>query len=129
MRQLSSLLFMLCLAHGAMAMTLEAQLTDPAQEQMAQELFHELRCIVCEGQSLAESDAVLAQQMRAEIRRRVGSGDDADAVKDYFVQQYGTQILQRPPFSGSTAFLWAMPVLFLFVGAWFLRPRRRGDSQ
>lgn len=112
---------MLCLAHGAVAMTLESQLADPAQEQTAQELFHELRCIVCEGQSLAESDAVLAQQMRAEIRRRVGDGAGADDVKDYFVEHYGMQILQRPPLSGSTAFLWAMPILFLLLGAWFLR--------
>lgn len=127
MRRLSSFLLMLCLAQGAVAMTLESRLADPAQESLAQELFHEIRCIVCEGQSLAESDAVLAQQMRAEIRRRVATGDDAGQVKDYFVQQYGTQILQRPPLIGATAFLWAMPVLFLLVGAWFLRPRRRGD--
>ncbi len=129
MRRLSSLILMLCLAHGAVAMTLESPLTDPAQEAMAQDLFHELRCIVCEGQSLAESDAVLAQQMRAEIRRRVAQGDDEAQVKDYFVQKYGTQILQRPPLMGSTLFLWAMPAVFLFVGAWFLRPRRRGGSQ
>ncbi len=129
MRLLSRLLVMLCLAQGAMAMTLETQLTDPTQERTAQELFHALRCIVCEGQSLAESDAVLAQQMRAEVRRRVGEGDSAAEVKDYFVQQYGAQILQSPPLSGSTAFLWAMPALFLLVGAWLLRPRRPGGSQ
>lgn len=129
MRLLSNILCALFLAHGAVAMTLEAQLPDPVQEQTAQDLFHELRCIVCEGQSLAESDAVLAQQMRAEIRRRVAEGDSAAQVKAYFVQHYGTQILQRPPLMGSTLFLWAMPVLFLLVGAWLLRPRRRGDSQ
>lgn len=128
MRRLSSFLLVLCFAHGAVAMTLESHLNDPAQESVAQELFHELRCIVCEGQSLAESDAVLAQQMRAEIRRRVAAGDDATQVKDYFVRQYGTQILQRPPLMGSTIFLWAMPVLFILVGAWLLRPRRRGDA-
>lgn len=127
MRRLSSLLVVVLLAQSAWALAIDARLSDPEQEATAQQLFHELRCVVCEGQSLAESDAQFAQQMRAEVRRRVADGESADAVKAYFVQHYGTQILQRPPLSSATAPLWAMPVLLLLIGAWLMRPRKKGN--
>ncbi len=125
MQKISSFLVVALLAHGAWALAIDTRLNDPVQEETAQHLFHELRCVVCEGQSLAESDAQFAQQMRAEIRRRIAAGDDEAAVKDYFVQQYGVQILQRPPLMGATLLLWAMPALLLAVGAWLLWPRRK----
>lgn len=129
MRSLSGFLMVLLLAHSAMALVIDARLPDPAQEAEAKKLFHALRCVVCEGQSLAESDASFAQQMRAEVRRRIAAGDDFEAVKTYFVKQYGNEILQRPPLTGSTAPLWAMPVLLLLFGAWLMRRRCiRGDA-
>jgi cytochrome c-type biogenesis protein CcmH len=129
MRSLSSFMVMALMAYGAWAMVIDARLADPAQEATAQHLFHELRCVVCEGQSLAESDAAFAQQMRAEVRRRIRAGEDFAAVKDYFVQQYGTEILQRPPLGATTVPLWAMPLILLLIGAWFMRPQRSRGKQ
>ncbi len=127
-KPLVSLLLAALLAWNAHALVIDAKLDDPAQEAQAQQLFHALRCVVCEGQSLAESDAVFAQQMRSEIRTRLAQGDSADAVKSYFVEHYGAQILQSPPLAANTYFLWAMPVLFLLIAAWLMRPRRHGGS-
>lgn len=115
------------LGWNAHALVIDTKLGDPAQEAHAQQLFHALRCVVCEGQSLAESDAVFAQQMRSEIRTRLKQGDSPDAVKAYFVERYGAQILQAPPLAANTYFLWAMPVLFLLIAAWLMRPRRDGE--
>ena len=126
MRLLSSFVLMALLASGAQALVIDARLSNPAREEAAQQLFHELRCMVCEGQSLAESDALFAQQMRDEIRRRLENGDSADSVKDYFVARYGSAILQSPPLNGVTFLLWAMPILFLLIAAWLMWPRRRG---
>lgn len=114
-------------ASAAQALVIDTQLDDPAREAEAQQLFHELRCVVCEGQSLAESDAVFAQQMRQAIRDRLDHGDSSAQVRDYFVERYGAQILQTPPLAANTYFLWAMPVLFLLIAAWIMRPRHRGD--
>lgn len=127
MRLLSSFLLMALMVTNAHALVIDNHLDDPAREQTAQQLFHELRCMVCEGQSLAESDAVFAQQMRTEIRRRLENGDSPDAVKDYFVERYGAAILQTPPFNSVTLFLWAMPILFLLVAVWLMWPPRRGE--
>lgn len=125
---LPSWLAMVFIAASAQALVIDTRLDDPAREAQAQELFHDLRCVVCEGQSLAESDAVFAQQMRREIREQLQNGDSPQAIKDYFVARYGAQILQSPPLAANTYFLWAMPVLFLLIGAWLMRPRRHGGS-
>lgn len=123
---LPSLLAIMFIGAGAQALVIDTRLDDPAREAQAQALFHELRCVVCEGQSLAESDAVFAQQMRREIREQLQKGDSPQAIKDYFVARYGAQILQSPPLAANTYLLWAMPVLFLLIGAWLMRPRRHG---
>lgn len=128
MRSFSSFLLITLLAHGAWALVIDARLSDTSQEATAQRLFHALRCVVCEGQSLAESDAPFAQQMRAEVRRRIQAGDDFNTVQDYFVQQYGVEILQRPPLRGAATPLWLTPLLLLIIGAWLLRPRRTRGS-
>lgn len=127
MRSLRRSILFLLIAVSAHALVIDAQLDNPAREAQAQQLFHELRCVVCEGQSLAESDAMFAQQMRREIRECLQQGDSPDSIKDYFVERYGAQILQTPPLAANTYFLWAMPVLFLLIAAWLMRPRRRGD--
>lgn len=125
-RLLPSLLAIMFIGASAQALVIDTRLDDPTREAQAQALFHELRCVVCEGQSLAESDAVFAQQMRREIREQLQKGDSPQTIKDYFVARYGAQILQSPPLAANTYLLWAMPVLFLLIGAWLMRPRRRG---
>ena len=127
MRRIASVFVLALLTvAAAQAMTFDTPLANPAQEAQARQLFTELRCVVCEGQSLAESDAVFAQQMRGEIRRRLASGAAPDAIKQDFVAHYGAQILQRPPLAPSTWLLWALPMLCLAAAAWFLRPRSNG---
>ena len=74
--------------------------------------------MVCEGQSVADSDATLAAQMRAEVRTRIAAGDTPDAVLAYFKANYGAQILMTPPLESSTALLWLAPLLLLILGGW-----------
>lgn len=123
MRRFSSL-FVLLFAFNAHALVLDSKLPNAEQEARARVLFHELRCIVCEGQSLAESDAVFAQQMRSEVRRMIGDGESDEAVKDYFIERYGERILQSPPLNAHTALLWLAPALFLGIAAFLMRRKR-----
>jgi cytochrome c-type biogenesis protein CcmH len=122
---ISALALALIFASGAQALVTEPPLENPAQEAVAQRLFHELRCVVCAGESLAESNATLAVQMRAEIRRRAGAGEDAEAIRAYFNAQYGDTILMRPPLDARTLPLWLAPLFFLALGAVFILRRWR----
>ena len=99
------------------AATIEPPLKDPAQEARALHLFDELRCVVCAGQSLADSDTALAGQMRTHVRNMVRSGQNDEAILDYFTQTYGPSVRMSPPFSGSNAIIWLTPLLLLLFGA------------
>jgi cytochrome c-type biogenesis protein CcmH len=112
------LVLLLCLlAPRALALTAEPPLPDPVQEAHAQRLFYEFRCVVCQGQSLAESDAPLAQDIRREIRRRVQAGQPDAQIRDFLVARFGDFILMRPPLMPRTLLLWAGPFLLLITGA------------
>lgn len=103
------------------------QLSDPRAEAAATALMHEIRCVVCQGQSVADSDAELAGDMRALIRRRIAAGETPDAIRSWLVQRYGAWITYEPPLGPETWLLWAAPVLFLILGAIVVRGRlRRG---
>jgi cytochrome c-type biogenesis protein CcmH len=104
----------------------EDRLADPTLEQRAQEIGRELRCMVCQNQSIEDSDAELARDLRRIVRERVVAGDDASAVMRFVHARYGDFVLLRPPFNPVTALLWAMPVLALGGGlaVIFLRRRR-----
>ena len=105
------------------------QLPDPRQEAQATALMHELRCLVCQGQSIADSDAELAGDMRALVRQRIAAGERPDAVRTWLIQRYGNWVSYRPPVEPVTWPLWAAPVVLLVAGAWLLRKRlvrRRG---
>jgi cytochrome c-type biogenesis protein CcmH len=105
------------------------QLPDPRQEAQAKALMEELRCLVCQGQSIADSDAELAGDMRAMVRQRIASGENPEEVRAWLIQRYGNWVSYRPPVEPVTWPLWAAPVLLLLAGAWMLRKRfvrRRG---
>ncbi|MEJ0010716.1 MAG: cytochrome c-type biogenesis protein CcmH [Alphaproteobacteria bacterium] len=104
----------------AFAVTIERPLQDAAQEQEAQRIFHELKCVVCEGQALGESDAPLAHQMREDIRAQVAQGKTQTQVLDYFRARYGARVLLDPPVERGTWLLWAAPLLLLAAGAFLL---------
>ena len=99
------------------------QLPDARQEAQAKALMEELRCLVCQGQSIADSDAELAGDMRAMVRQRIAAGEEPEEVRRWLVQRYGDWVSYRPPVEPVTWPLWAAPVLFLLVGAWLLRKR------
>ncbi len=105
------------------------QLPDPRQEAQAKALMEELRCLVCQGQSIADSDAELAGDMRAMVRQRIAAGEKPEQVRTWLIQRYGNWVSYRPPVAPVTWPLWAAPVLLLLAGAWLLRKRlvrRRG---
>jgi cytochrome c-type biogenesis protein CcmH len=105
------------------------QLPDPRQEAQAKALMEELRCLVCQGQSIADSDAELAGDMRAMVRQRIAAGEQPEQVRAWLIDRYGNWVSYRPPVEPVTWPLWAAPVLLLIAGAWLLRKRlvrRRG---
>src|SRR5271155_220477 len=110
----------------ALAVQPDEVMKDPALEARARTLSEELRCLVCQNQSIDDSDAPLARDIRILIRQRVASGESNDAVRAYFVSRYGDFILLEPPFKPETMLLWLSPPLVLGAGlaaAIFARPR------
>ena len=94
-------------------------------------LAHELRCLVCQNQTLADSNAPLAVDLRNQIREQLTAGASEREVMDFMVARYGDFVLYRPPFKATTVALWLGPFVFLLAGAWFLRRflRRRAPPQ
>ncbi|RYY42012.1 MAG: cytochrome c-type biogenesis protein CcmH [Sphingomonadales bacterium] len=92
------------------------QLADPAKEARAKALMEKLRCLVCQGQSIADSDAEMAGDMRALVRQRIDAGETPDQVHQWLIQRYGDYVSYDPPFSWVTAPLWIAPLLLLGLG-------------
>ena len=112
------LIALLLLAAPAMAQlsTPDQPLESPAQEQSAKALMAELRCLTCQNQSIADSNAGQAQAMRAEVRERIAAGESPDEVKAFFIERYGDWVSFSPPARADTMLLWAAPLLFLLMG-------------
>jgi cytochrome c-type biogenesis protein CcmH len=101
------------------------QLSDPKQEAEAAALMATIRCLVCQGQSIADSDAELAGDMRAMVRQRIAAGESPEAVRTWLIERYGDWISYRPPIGPETWLLWAAPVLLIGAGAWLASRRLR----
>jgi cytochrome c-type biogenesis protein CcmH len=101
------------------------RLPDPAKEALAREIGRELRCLVCQNQSIEDSDAQLARDLRRLVRERVAAGEDQAAVIRFVHQRYGDFVLLRPPVTAATMLLWATPVLALGGGIAVIMFRRR----
>jgi cytochrome c-type biogenesis protein CcmH len=104
------------------------QLPDPAQEERAREIGRELRCLVCQNQSIEDSDADLARDLRRIVREQVSSGRSDAEVVGFVHQRYGDFVLLRPRFTAATALLWATPAVALLAGALLFRAGRRRPS-
>ncbi|QLC26770.1 cytochrome c-type biogenesis protein CcmH [Parasphingopyxis algicola] len=106
------------------------QLPDAAQEAEARELMESLRCLVCQGQSIADSDADMAQDMRALVRRRIAAGEEPEEIRNWLVDRYGRWITYDPPIDGVTWPLWLLPIALIGAGVWLARGRfrRRGKE-
>ena len=101
------------------------ELPDARQEGQAQALMQELRCLVCQGQSIADSDAELAGDMRDLVRRRIAAGEKPAAIRSWLIQRYGTWISYKPTAEPAAWPLWLAPLALLLVGAWLIRRRIR----
>jgi cytochrome c-type biogenesis protein CcmH len=93
---------------------------DPVLEARLKAMSHELRCLVCQNQTLADSDAPLAEDLRKEIRSQMREGKSDQEVIDYLVARYGDFVRYRPPVNNSTALLWFGPFLLLLIGGFVL---------
>ncbi len=120
-------LLLLLLAAPAFAVQPGEMLNDPALEARARDLSAGLRCLVCQNESIDESDADLARDIRRLIRERITQGESNRQVRDFLVSRYGDFILLKPPFKLSTALLWFSAPLTFLLGAlaiWFASRRR-----
>jgi cytochrome c-type biogenesis protein CcmH len=99
------------------------QLPDARQEAKAEALMEELRCLVCQGQSIADSDAELAGDMRDLVRRRIAAGERPDAVRAWLIQRYGSWISYKPTGELAAWPLWLAPLALLAAGAFLIRRR------
>ena len=124
----AALAFMLALS-PALAVTPDEMLKDPAQEARAQDLSQHLRCVVCQNQSIDDSNAPLAHDLRVLLRERIAAGDTDKAAVAYIVARYGNFVLLKPPFQLNTALLWLGPAIVLaLAGFGFWRYVRGRDA-
>lgn len=126
---LCALLLVLSVYGPAQAVRPGEQLPDAAQEARARHLSSELRCLVCQNQSIDDSDASLAIDLRRIVRERITAGDSDQAIRDFLVARYGDFVLLKPPLSGKTILLWSLPGIALLFGGFaafslFRRSRR-----
>ena len=129
MRRLMLILLALTLSVPAVAVQPDEILKDPALEARARSLSQELRCMVCQNQSIDNSDAPLAKDLRVLVRERLSAGDSDGQVMDFLVARYGEFVLLKPRMTAHTLLLWIAPFVILIVGAVaFLAARRRTAS-
>ncbi|MFO1070569.1 MAG: cytochrome c-type biogenesis protein [Geminicoccaceae bacterium] len=112
-----ALLVLLAVQPALAAVTPGEILPDPAQEARARALGKELRCLVCQNQSIDDSDADLAKDLRRLVRERIVAGDSDRQVLDFLVARYGDFVLLEPPFKPSTWLLWLSPLAIVAAGA------------
>jgi cytochrome c-type biogenesis protein CcmH len=101
----------------------DTQLPDPKQEAEAKALMETLRCLVCQGQSIADSNAEMAGDMRALVRRRIAAGEKPEAIRAWLVQRYGSWVSYEPTLDRVTWPLWGLPIILLVGGIWLARGR------
>ena len=134
MRKILLLLLWLFLASSVLAKEAPPASPDPALEKRTMALAEELRCLVCQNQTIAESHADLAIDLKNQIREKLKAGMSEEQIKQYLVARYGDFVLYKPPVMASTVALWFGPFVLLFgavVGLYFyiLRRRRSVDAQ
>jgi cytochrome c-type biogenesis protein CcmH len=126
-------LAMLLLATPAFAVLPSEQLADPALEARARAISTELRCVVCQNQTIDDSDAEVAHDLRVILRERLKAGDSDQQAIAYIVKRYGDYVLLKPPFEWETAILWLGPLAVLLGGAlgvgFYLKRRGAGTAE
>ncbi len=127
-RILTLLAFLCAAALPAAAVQPDEVLDDPAMEQRARELSAKLRCLVCQNQSIDDSDAPLARDLRIRLRERLTKGESDEQVIDYLVDRYGEFILLQPKMGMHTLVLWLGPFVLLLLGVFIVARKRRAET-
>ena len=109
----------------AYAITAEEMLANPVLEERARNLSKQLRCLVCQNQSIDDSDADLARDLRREVRSQIAAGTSDDAIIDQLRAKYGDYVLLNPPLDRATLFLWLSPLGFIILGGLIVMMARR----
>jgi cytochrome c-type biogenesis protein CcmH len=107
-------------AGGALAIDTERAFDDPALQTRYENITRELRCLVCQNETIADSNATLAGDLRREVREMIAEGQTDDQIRDFMIARYGDFVLYRPRMTPRNFLLWAAPVLLLLVGAFAL---------
>ena len=121
-----ALFFVLLVSGAAMAVEPSEMLKDPALEARAREVSRQLRCVVCQNETIDESDADIARDMRLLLRARILAGDSNEQVIAFLVSRYGDYVLLKPRFTTRTYLLWFGPFIVLAIGAFVVYRRLRG---
>lgn len=116
MRKLWTLMLAVLVATAAVAKEAEPAVADPALEARMQRIAAELRCLVCQNQTIADSHSGLAEDLRREVREQLKRGASDEQVVQYMTDRYGDFVRYRPPFKGTTALLWVGPAVLLLGG-------------
>ena len=124
-RLLAILAFLVAVSPAALALTPDEQLKDPALEQRARAISAQLRCLVCQNQSIDDSEAPLAKDLRTLVREQLTAGKSDEQVMDYIVERYGQFVLLKPQFERETILLWGTPFAVLILAAAALLMRRK----
>ncbi|MEH6702708.1 cytochrome c-type biogenesis protein [Parasphingorhabdus sp.] len=132
MRRFLALLSM-CLAVPIAAQTglppapyADRQLDDPRQEAAARDLMEELRCLKCQSQSIADSNAPMAGDMRSQVREKIAAGETPEEVRSWLVERYGNWVSYNPPIASAVTWpLWIAPIILLLAAFWLARGRFR----
>ncbi|MEH6756326.1 MAG: cytochrome c-type biogenesis protein [Parasphingorhabdus sp.] len=103
----------------------DQQLADPAKEAAARDLMDELRCLKCQSQSIADSNAPMAGDMRSQVRERIAAGESPEQIRAWLVERYGNWVSYDPPMSPLTWPLWIAPIFLLLAALWLARGRFR----
>ena len=99
-----------------------------AEDTRAIELFKEVRCLVCQGQTIHESNAELAEDIKKLIREKISQGETDHQIKEYLVERYGDWILMTPPFNSLTYILWSLPFFIIIIGAIAIYRQKRSHA-
>ncbi|WP_373491336.1 cytochrome c-type biogenesis protein [Parasphingorhabdus sp.] len=129
-------LLALCLAAPIAAQTglppapyADRQLEDPRQEAVAAELMEELRCLKCQSQSISDSNAPMAGDMRSQVRERIAAGETPNEVRNWLIERYGNWVTYDPPISAAVTWpLWFAPIILLLAALWLARGRFRNSK-
>ena len=128
-------LMFMALTMSVMALAQQTPVLEPMvfatheQEERFKKLTEELRCLVCQNQNLADSDAVLAHDLKSEVHEMLLAGRTDEQIKQFMVERYGDFVLYRPPVQNNTYALWLGPLLLLLGGAWILRVNIKKRAQ